>query len=77
MTYKSSCCGAEMTPEYRDIEMCPECHEHCGVEQIFDCDECEDTGIVTIPIHDEHGATVDEQTKKCPCAYSEDGYDER
>lgn len=30
--YSSNCCGAEMSPSYRDMEICPDCKEHCEVE---------------------------------------------
>lgn len=29
----SNCCGALMSSPFDDIEMCPECHEHCGFQE--------------------------------------------
>lgn len=31
--FVSNCCGASMSGIVRDIEICPDCHEHCGVIQ--------------------------------------------
>jgi hypothetical protein len=28
----SNCCGAAMKGEWLDVEMCPDCKEHCSVE---------------------------------------------
>ena len=40
----SECCDAPMNETLPDI--CTECHEHCGSYELYDCDECEDTGEV-------------------------------
>ena len=32
MTYYSECCGAEMH-NWPDSDLCPECHDHTGVEE--------------------------------------------
>ena len=29
----SNCCGVIMNSMWLDYEMCPGCHEHCGVEE--------------------------------------------
>lgn len=34
MSYLSNCCGAEMHDPYLDMEICPICKEHCGLEFI-------------------------------------------
>lgn len=34
--YVSNCCGAEMNGMWQDYEMCPDCHEHCEVEEVID-----------------------------------------
>jgi hypothetical protein len=35
-TKYSNCCGALMESPWDDIEMCPDCKEHCGVEEVID-----------------------------------------
>lgn len=35
----SDCCGAEMTGEMVDVGICPECHEHCEVEETEEEDD--------------------------------------
>ena len=37
----SSCCGVEMSSEYSDRLICPDCKEHCGVEEVKnDMEQC-------------------------------------
>lgn len=31
--YMSNCCGAEMKGAVIDMEICPDCKEHCGVDE--------------------------------------------
>lgn len=44
MSKRSTCCGAEDAPcsydgpNYSDIDICPECKEHCGWEEEPDDD---------------------------------------
>lgn len=42
MTMVSSCCGCEMDGIMTDVEICPECEEHCECE----CDICGNSGVV-------------------------------
>jgi len=37
-----SCCGDNI--KGNDIDLCPTCGEHCGMEEI-ECDECNGTGL--------------------------------
>lgn len=30
--HTSNCCGAPMTEQWLDTEICPECKEHCNIE---------------------------------------------
>lgn len=39
----SNCCGAEMNEAYRNIQICPECKEHCDLE---DCDEIKEKNLI-------------------------------
>jgi hypothetical protein len=34
MTFISNCCGAEMYGMWEDSEICPDCQEHCGLEEV-------------------------------------------
>jgi len=43
-----SCCGDNML--YADIDICPTCGEHCGMEE-EECEECEGEGVIPISIH--------------------------
>lgn len=44
MNKYSSCCGAMMNSDYADRLICPDCKEHCGVDEIKDdmeqCSKC-------------------------------------
>lgn len=33
MSKVSNCCGAIMNSMWIDYEMCPDCHDHCEIEE--------------------------------------------
>ena len=45
----SSCCSADMTGVWLDTEICPDCKDHCSIEDVTEEDEANLMG-------DEYGA---------------------
>lgn len=64
MKGNSNCCDAIIING-----ICSECNEHCDVIK-FDCEDCEDTGEVSIDERDSEGNWQrGVGTRKCTCRY--------
>jgi len=51
----SNCCNAFMSSYFEDVSICPECKEHCGMEE--KCPSCDGLGY-TLSIHPHTGDNI-------------------